>query len=397
MKNYSFIKSSRIETRYKINPLFILILIANLITVLSQLPDLRGEMIKQIVLFGVWCIVFFISLIRIPVRLNTNILYIIALVMCFDIYCGILSIAKGTRYLHSSLIYPVNLSLFILVIGYFMAFYLDKNKIKLICAIYISGILFVMLNIYLKYFKGVVLNFNEGYVYTSKNSIGVMVLLAAIILAIYIKGNNGLFKIVKVILITLMLLFISIIQNRASLVAALAAVVFYVLFYIPDIRKRLILFLVLVTASIASLSNTKIVKYLDSIMSISRYGMNLDKLSTGRMQLNNRAIEIFFQHPFVGIGSAYTENFQLSSLAQYGVMGALPILVLSLIGLWEFLIKSKVKKDDFVKMLGIIFVTALVISTFEELAPFGPGTRFYMMWLLTGYYYGAKCNSCENS
>ena len=74
--------------------------------------------------------------------------------------------------------------------------------------------------------------------------------------------------------------------------------------------------------------------------------------------------------------------FYVAALVSYGLL-AWPLIVMALLPvIWSCKNLKNGKKEDI--CFFIIAVSIFFISLFEEQAPFGPGSRCYILWLMWG-------------
>jgi len=117
---------------------------------------------------------------------------------------------------------------------------------------------------------------------------------------------------------------------------------------------------------------------------------SLSVLSAGRIVLLQDGWSVFLIHPLLGVGNYYTENFQLSSLDNFGIIGGGLLILISMIPVYHFAIKQFFTRDRITYVTSLLGILFLVDSIFEAESPFGPGVRCFILWLLIGYAYGRE-------
>lgn len=123
--------------------------------------------------------------------------------------------------------------------------------------------------------------------------------------------------------------------------------------------------------------------FLNNIVYAGRDAKDIDSLSSGRISFVSAALKEFINHPFAGVGYRFTcDCFYASALANYGIL-SIPIIIISLYPLiWSI---KHIKVFGEVSLCFFLIAGALfIVSILEELAPFGPGTRCYFLWLMWG-------------
>ena len=115
-----------------------------------------------------------------------------------------------------------------------------------------------------------------------------------------------------------------------------------------------------------------------------------DDITSGRMWRNIAAIDFILEHPLFGnLNQGYhiaqIHNFPLITMYKYGLLFALPIMII-----YIMIVVYAVKKSIQYKHFGVYsigFITMLVpyiISMAEPTMPFGPGTAMIFNFLLFG-------------
>ena len=100
----------------------------------------------------------------------------------------------------------------------------------------------------------------------------------------------------------------------------------------------------------------------------------------------------FKEDYFIGQGNVWVESFPLNTLLNYGILGSIPVFVIWLIPL-NFLKRKNYRDKKLYNSLSLIYVVYMINSIFEALAPFGPGVKCYMLWLICGIYAGITRNN----
>lgn len=115
-----------------------------------------------------------------------------------------------------------------------------------------------------------------------------------------------------------------------------------------------------------------------------------DDITSGRMWRNIAAIEFIMEHPFFGnlnqgIHIAQIHNYPLITLYKYGLLFALPILILYLMIIVHAIKRSFRYKE--INMFSIGYIAMFIpyiISMAEPTMPFGPGTAMTFNFFLFG-------------
>jgi hypothetical protein len=116
-------------------------------------------------------------------------------------------------------------------------------------------------------------------------------------------------------------------------------------------------------------------------------GSSLDIFSSGRIAQYEIFFDMFPRYVLSGTGGTYIESFPLAAMLSFGLGGSFPVLLLALAPL---IYCAKPRLGEGLSILRgtvlFIWIVSIVNGFFEELAPFGPGTKSYLLWLLTGLW-----------
>ncbi|MPQ45150.1 hypothetical protein GBZ86_15610 [Clostridium tarantellae] len=119
--------------------------------------------------------------------------------------------------------------------------------------------------------------------------------------------------------------------------------------------------------------------------------MTLNAITSGRIDHIIYFKENFSENMFIGTGRFYLESFPLALLMSYGILGSCPIFILSIFPLIIAYRYRKLDKNNKIRKLIILLNIILLINgLFEELSPFGPGVKCYLLWMITGIYLGLQ-------
>lgn len=370
---------------------FVLICFASNI---SQLPILlKNSTTKNVLIVG-WIIIFAYIILKYVSILKFNIMKIVATAVVFDITILLEQVLTGQEYITSNLVYPVHLSLFILILSYFIGQVVDKTVMYRVSKYYIISALIVAIFIYFDTFKGTDWADSMGNLYNSKNSLAQILLIA---IAFLILFYNNKLKLVKWIAIGFLAVLILMLKSRATIVGFILMIVYLSVFGAKMRSKRLLWVSVIIVCIIILLTNQQLYDLIiNKIMLNNRGYSNLDTISSGRME-HFKFFSAYFPEKWIaGYGSVYLESFPLAALISYGILGAVPIFILSFTPLY---VSYKYRKEkQCAKLRTMIIVLSIIMLSngfFEELAPFGPGVKCFMLWLTTGIYLGQVEKSKE--
>ena len=124
--------------------------------------------------------------------------------------------------------------------------------------------------------------------------------------------------------------------------------------------------------------------------------MSINSLSSGRDVHWKRFAQEFGDYMFVGTGGTYLESMPLAVLFSYGIIGGIPVLLFAIEPFW-YAANHLIKKERNIYTI-LVFSISLVMfinGIFEEQAPFGPGVKCYLTWLLFGMLIGRNSNKLK--
>lgn len=277
---------------------------------------------------------------------------------------------------------------------------IDKNRLLYV----ISFSVIVITIIYIFVYGNTILlseSYIEGqYFFKSKNGMGPIISFATFwFLYNYINKDK---KIINLIMYILGFVSLAIIKARTSLLAICIVTIFIVFRYLKlNLLKRVIyafLFIIVCILFWENISEIILKAFnVDFIMSSVSGSLNtnsfLDLILSGRLEHYKFGLELFSDNPILGsrfntysITGMITSNvgihsFFIRSLAYGGIVYFLLILFLIFNYLYYFN-KNNINKQ----LVRYVLIIGGIGMLFEPIAPFGPGTSYFLFWLLLGLY-----------
>ncbi|WP_283696951.1 O-antigen ligase family protein [Clostridium perfringens] len=350
----------------------ILELIVVAITLLTQLPFLLEYNSKfKILLIALWLILLIKNMKSLNIKVNNSFTLRLVLILIFNIYIFVNSFFN-LNYLRSVHFMSINMSFIFLLVGYTTRKKNFVEFIKKISIIFILCVFFITINVYFDKFFRVDAMESSKYLYSSKNSLGILITFSIVFLINFKK------KILGDILIIWLIFMLLLIQNRTGIICVLVYIILSLINKKIKIKKRYIILFVIGVALILIFYD-KVSEFIFWSLKLD-LSNNLDDLSSGRLTLYDRAINSFLDSPFLGNPLYYVDNFYICILAEYGVLGFLIVIPMILL-----LIKDAFnilrKKNN---MIFYLLIISVIVSFFEAIPPFGPGAVYFIIW----YYYG---------
>ena len=121
------------------------------------------------------------------------------------------------------------------------------------------------------------------------------------------------------------------------------------------------------------------VKY---ILYAGRESTSMNSLTSGRSDEWKAFFSYCEDNWLFGMGATKRESLILTALLVFGVVGGVPVLLMSVYPLiWGL---RRLKGDEEYMTFTSIAMVYWVNSFFEQQAPFGPGAKCYLLWLMFG-------------
>lgn len=352
----------------------------------SQLPIIINLGMTQllsvpaVLIIGLCCL---ISKTNQKVKINNYIIFIIIFSICFFLICTLSTILNGGNYLFSNIAYPFYVVLVIICIGYFMPD-LNNKEFKKIILFYILSAIVVSIVVYFQYLRGMSL-LTTIYAYPSKNSISQM-FITTIVFTFFLYDNKK--NMLQYIIIFWLLIVIVLLRSRATIIGIPFVLFIYFFLYKKSYSKRMIVLLVLTSISLIVLLNDNIYELvINNILFANRNASDINNLTSGRIDILKEFPDLMSKHLILGNGDYYFECFYLSVFVQHGLLGGCCLLLITISPLY-YLLKNKkfLSNDKFYYLSLTIVIIYMINGLFEGLAPFGPGTKCYILWLIYGIY-----------
>lgn len=361
----------------------------SLICVLSNIsyyPILVANGLGRIIAIGVW-LIFALSLIGKLgwATLNSKYRTFILLYFIFVVNSAITSVFNGVNAYGNHFFVPVTIATIVFTLANILGFELDKEDVTKFCTVYyyICAIMAILLFIF--YLRGTDLVTSVyGYQY-GKNEIAVLLLCAMIISCTIYKPSTRLLSIVRIVAIVFFVMDIILLRTR-SVLFGIGLLAIIIVFNKKEIRKsfRAFILLVIIGVIIYFVRNPlSFDAFIKNIVFAGRNANSLNDISSGRGDQIKLAFSAFADNLVFGVGVRFTcDCFYISALANYGLL-CWPIVIMALMPvIWS--VKHYDNSDGLSICFFIMTISIFEISLLEELAPFGPGTRCYILWLIWG-------------
>lgn len=325
-------------------------------------------------------LILFIGLLYKEQEIYKSLFVYVIPILLFDLLIIILEILSDGNYVFSRFVYPLHLCLFIVVIGSLIGKNITEKKMIFFMKSYVISSFVLSFLIYKNYYLGVNWINSMETIIVQKNGIALLFLTSLVIL---IFQKNIFNKYVKFSLLVYFSLFIIIMKSRTVILGCFLLFIYYFFKISKKNKMRIILLGSLFFFLMFNFTNL-IDMFIYNILFNNRIEYGFNAITSGRQSHFSIFMENFRMHPIFGHGTFYLESFPLAALLSYGILGSSILLFISLLPIIEERKHNRSNMYHIKTILYALWVIMMVNGIFEELAPFGPGIKCYMLWLFTG-------------
>lgn len=370
----NFVRKSRIVT--------FLIVVACFLSNLSQLPYFVSSGKTQVVCFPIWGVLFVVLLLKSHGRVSTSIVSMGLPVVAFLVLLLIFSFFGGNDYFSSSMVYSVVISVFMFVIGIFIAPYVDVDLFHKIIISYSVSTFVVAVTVFIQYF-GVGFSLNTSvYAYASKNSFAQILFTAIVLLYCYYKPNSRMQVLLKYVIVFFEFFMVIILRSRATILSLAIVLMLIVISENMNRKLKYVILAACIFVTVLLVTNERFNNmFFNDILFAGRDISDIDGISSGRIRILREFPKLIENNWLMGKGALYFECFPLSAIIQFGIIAGTLLIAVSLLPLIKAIPK---RKNEIWNTLFLLAVGFVIDGLFEGLAPFGPGIKCYFLWLFFG-------------
>lgn len=353
---------------------------------ISQLPDAWGNRFISLAYEGLLIFVFFYSIYKrgFAVSVPRGLILICVTIVGF-LFVARIIMRHG--YITANLTFPMLLCVFVLLTGCQAGCLIDKEKaIKNIVYAYVFSSIYIAIVIFFSYFSGVDWLNAEGYIYLAKNSVAVIFLTSIVLIYYFILPKQ---KLLSILIILMFSYMIFVLKSRAAIFVWCIFIVYVLCINQKNFILRLFGILLCVVSVVYVLKNEYLYEIIVEKIILNNRTADLSTVSSGRDEHYKLFAKIFPENWLIGTGGIYLESFPLAVLGSFGVIGAIPVFALSFYPIIMLIVNRKNSREIDKRLVTVVFILNILLwanGVFEELTPFGPGVKCYMLWLLTGLY-----------
>lgn len=364
---------------------------------LSQFPVFVSLGISSYLAIGTWLMFFAFCLVyHLKWKIERGVMPVIIFISIYTAFLCVMQVFSDNKYLNSGLTYPIFLSFFIMFFGTNVGKIIKEKDFSNIISAYVYSALIVCVYIFAIYLINPYDNVRY-YSYASKNSISQILLTGALLTFLFKMQDKSVIK--NLIHIGIAIFFVAsllLLRSRATLIAIPFIVLFIIIFGSQKYKNfRIIAITLLVLGFLVLLLipnafNTLI----NDIIFGGRDSSDLDDLSSGRFGEWLNFFSDLGDGWFFGIGSTKRESLILTSILSYGFPMGIAVILFALTP-FIFSLRHIKNRDGLITLVFYLGFIYFLNGIFEQLAPFGPGVKCYMLWLMFGIAL-ARQNMQEN-
>ncbi len=364
---------------------------------MSQFPVFVNLGISSYIAIGVWvAFLGFLLFYRFKFKLENGVMPILIFVTIFATFLCVMQVFSNSNYLSSALIYPIFLSFFIMFLGTNVGKIINDKDFNNIISAYIYSTLIVSVYIFVVYLLNPY-DASRVYSYDSKNSIAQIILTGCLLTVLFKLQNKNV--IIKIIYLGVTVFFgtcLLLLKSRATLISIPFIVLFMLIFGNKGIKYfRLKLTGILVIGAVVLLLMPNVLEtLLNDYIYGGRDSNDLNDLSSGRFAEWQNFFTDIGNGWIFGNGTMKRESLILTSIISFGFPMGIAVILFALTPL-IFSIKRFKNRDGLITTLFYLAMIYFTNGIFEQLAPFGPGVKCYLLWLFFGIAI-ARQNMQEN-
>jgi len=381
----------------------ILLMMALIICTLSYMPSLTGvyafmnetsddRLYFSLVVLGITIIMGIVnisalmdSLIKLRINQIAILFYAVSL---------IISISEFMLFLGN--IYVLGSALMAFVVG--TAFAFRPYQIKII--LYGYAIVSMVVGIYMIISYGGSLEIIDSYLFSHKNAVCVTWAICSVILVYFAFSESfGISTVLNIGGAIIFIIMISVSRGRAALLASILCIAFLFIRKFFNVGRKNLINITVFTFITAIVLGLLVLKFdafsfiKQAFLGVNKEYADIDALSSGRITLLKMGIEEFISNPVFGglyrnEDFGMVHNYPVRILASYGLLGGGGFIIIYLLFMVRVL-KGMFSMQIFGKYeiwrVGYFIMAVLyIVSMFEPIAPFGPGTISFVGFFMFG-------------
>lgn len=374
---------------------FYILQVAIALSILSQTPYIwkLSGIPTQLLIMPFWILLGVVSVFS-RIDMERSFLFFLLTIGYLISTIALLDIVTGVSYVFNGLSQQLYLAVGILVLGYWNADVI-VHYWKIIAVTFLGASLLISADIYFHYFRGYTFS-NIDYVYRAKNS-AASIFLSAVILNLSLYNRKwALWRKVLLLASSGLLIYMCILmRSRAVLLATVTLPIVYIWFQQISWYRKLGRIIGFITVIGIFLLNSTVYNFFINnlflmVTSESRLSsLSLDYISSNRFVYFEVFAKEISGHELTGIGYYYMDNFYLESLLNYGYIVGIAVILVALSPILYALWQRFIPYRFYITFLALAF-SYTINALFEGYAPFGPGAKSFILWLVFGCFLNTR-------
>lgn len=361
----------------------ILFILAVLGSLISQTPSLIEAQAMQWLKY-LWILPFCFQLLFDSKALITIwVRHVFICLLLFISYCMTLQVFTDNPYLAVDVL-NICMSMVIALVSYsFWRMFGSQKVMIIICGIIVIAGFFLAYSVYKDYLADASI-LDLVYAFKNKNSMGQILLCCGFIALVNYKPKFMVVKIAYYFAICFMFFVMILMKARATIVCGFFILMYYV-FKSGNRKLQLsVIFLLFFLVGLIWVYQDLFELIVTGIMLANNDVDDINDVSSDRVVLVSKAIELLKENYIWGIGDFYIDCMPVAMLLQFGIFGA--ALVFFLIFIFGYHVtRLDYNNDKLSRTAFLLFYAFLVNSLFEAQPPFGPGAKCFLLWVTIGF------------
>lgn len=357
----------------------ICICIAVTLANISYYPYLNSVFSIDDIVKCIWLFLFLILIVK-DNKINSVLNKYIYCIITFDFFILLGTLLFNSNYLTSRLFLPINMTLFFLMTGCLVAKYLNKLYLRDILRVYIISTMLILVLTYFKYYYGVNWLGSLETIVVQKNSLATLAIFSTVIL---LFNPNMFKKNLKYIFLIISTLMIFVLKSRTIIISFFIVLIYF--WFKLSKKKKLYIFFTTILIILFISYYTHLFDVLLNNILLNNRSLDFNTLTSGRVSHLEIFIKLFKNNSLIGTGGTYLESMPLALFLSYGFIGSFPIIILLTFSIKDIFFRRSAFYDrNFDHLIIALFLILIFNGLAEELAPFGPGVKCFMLWFLLG-------------
>ena len=363
-----------------------LIVLASACSIFAQIQEI-SQSIRSLLNYFPWMIAVVYMLFYLN---HINVAHFkLVMLLGVALFMYILGLIFGMTYNFTS-IYTYLISGLVYCVGVLLGENISKKHFKFILKAICVATLFFALYLYIAVLGGGTLYSERTTGVAGKNSLSLIVAVPIVIM-LY---TTDVFPKLRWAFIPFLTFLVILIGSRTSMICCLAALIGKVFVGNRNKKEKTVYTIALVIVLYLLVINES---FYDRVVNqIFLQGRelneeNIDKITSGRTEMQKGFWSTFKQTWFIGGGGYAYENFYMDTLCKFGLVGAIPVFMFAFAPIYYFF--KDFEENNHKDIRALIFaldILMLINGLGEELPPFGPGVKCFVLWIVFGYYIGLR-------